>query len=38
MSYARTHGIGFVIDGCDAARPALAEYDGRCVYAVGQAE
>jgi hypothetical protein len=38
MSYARTHGIGFVIDGCDAAGPALTEHDGRCVYAVGQVE
>ena len=38
MSYARTHGIGFVIDGCDAARPALTEHDGRCVHAVGPVE
>lgn len=38
MRYARTPGVGCVIDGCDAAGPAFAGRDGRRIYAVGQVE
>jgi hypothetical protein len=34
MRYARTPGVGCVIDGCDAAGPAFAGRDGRRIYAI----